>query len=1168
MKSINKKTRTCQDFKQTKIMKQRLLVHLMLLLFSLSAFAGGIVERDINNRKESFFKRNFTHFKLAQRRAVMLKSPELAEELFLSPPPPPALITFTKRVSSGNDDAEERLNNGSVSRGSSDLELGQDNNKPQIVGIRFRDVTIPQGATITNAYIEFTVDETDYSTANFTIHGEDTDDASGFSSSSYNISGRTQTSASVAWNSVPNWDNVNDIYQTPDLSAIVQEIVNRGGWSSGNDMVFLIEGTGERTAESYNGEQNSAPNLVIEYDTGGGGDDIFLEAECGTVGSGFSIYSDGSPSNGAYVVWDSGDQYGTPTNQTEYIRFSVDVTTAGSYKIFARTIATHTGNDSWWVRANGGSWVKYNGITQSGNWGWYQVHDADNGYNPVTFALNAGTNTIDFGRREDCKLDKIFITQTGGAPSGSGDPATNCSGGTNYNIDAVDGQTINTCSGSFFDSGGADANHQNNEDYTVTFCSDDGSNIRFDFTAFNVENHSNCGYDYLRIYDGTSAAAPAIGGKYCGTNSPGTVTASGSCLHFVWHSDGGYTTSGWEADISCVSGGGGSTNYQVNLVDGQTINSCTGSFFDSGGAGANYQNNEDYSVTFCSDNSDQIRFDFIMFDVENHSSCAYDYLSIYNGTTSSAPLIGKYCGTNSPGTVTSSYGCLHFVWHADGGYTTPGFEAAISCVAGGGGGGSCSGIINPGFENGKTGWSDGGGVNVIAGGTEGSNAISLQDDGTWLSQSIPVSGGQTYYLTFDAKAVDNPNWAEVYMVWQDASWNDIRSAIQPIYNSGFESFTMIDKAPSNAAYVTIGGYKEGYVTKTLVIDNFCLAAGPDLGGNNYDLSCGCEDNMLPNPGVEIHDPSLAFNYNIGPNPVERLGYSANNNALPPWTTGLSSPYMFYVDDTGNTVNNPEGDYFVILPGNGDCWLSNLNFGTQLNLVDGEQYIFCFYAASFDVPTNGSGLPTGSANSNQESGIILLEFDFTNSGVQTVAAWQTPSSESWSNLSWRKYSYVFTYSSADPIENFYFTNARSNTGTAIDAVTLSKLDCSATQSSACSAGSIDFERWTNITGSTIGDLITNPDYPNNPDISGKLTSFQGQVNAGNNYGTRVRGYLHPAESGNFRFNVTGDDEVWLYLSSDTTFVNKTKIASVPGWSNWNEHNKYPQQTSATIALTAG
>lgn len=173
--------------------------------------------------------------------------------------------TVSVRVSSDNDDGEERVSNGETDLESSDLELIKDGSHDQIVGMRFRNITIPQGATITNAYIEFETDETGSSTTNLTMRGQDIDDAPTFSDSNNNISNRTKTSASVAWNNVPAWNTVNEKHQTPDLSAIIQEIVNRGGWSSGNDVVIIIEGSGTRTAESHDGEAAAAPLLVIDY---------------------------------------------------------------------------------------------------------------------------------------------------------------------------------------------------------------------------------------------------------------------------------------------------------------------------------------------------------------------------------------------------------------------------------------------------------------------------------------------------------------------------------------------------------------------------------------------------------------------------------------------------------------------------------------------------------------------------------------------------------------------------------------------------------------------------------------------------------------------------------------------------------------------------------------
>ncbi len=180
--------------------------------------------------------------------------------------PPVIAKKVDYQVSRGNDDAEERVSDGNMYLTSSDLELISDGGTAQIVGIRFQNIAIPQGATILSAVIEFETDETNSGATSVTIRGEDIDDAPTFNGSNSNISNRTTTSASVAWNNIPAWNTVSERHLTPDLTSIVQEIVDRTGWSSDNDMVFIITGSGERTAEAYNGEDENAPILRIEFD--------------------------------------------------------------------------------------------------------------------------------------------------------------------------------------------------------------------------------------------------------------------------------------------------------------------------------------------------------------------------------------------------------------------------------------------------------------------------------------------------------------------------------------------------------------------------------------------------------------------------------------------------------------------------------------------------------------------------------------------------------------------------------------------------------------------------------------------------------------------------------------------------------------------------------------
>ena len=178
------------------------------------------------------------------------------------------------RVADGDDDAEERYADGEVNRDSSDLELAYDSNFARdTVGIRFTNVTIEQGTTIQNTYIQFQVDETGSGSVSLTIKGEDIDNASQFEfgDSTYGISSRSTTAESVAW-SPPAWGSTGAAgvdQRTPDISSIIQEIVDRPGWSSGNALVIIITGTGTRTAESYDGNAGAAPLLHVEWDVGG-----------------------------------------------------------------------------------------------------------------------------------------------------------------------------------------------------------------------------------------------------------------------------------------------------------------------------------------------------------------------------------------------------------------------------------------------------------------------------------------------------------------------------------------------------------------------------------------------------------------------------------------------------------------------------------------------------------------------------------------------------------------------------------------------------------------------------------------------------------------------------------------------------------------------------------
>ncbi len=174
----------------------------------------------------------------------------------------------TSRVSEEYDDVEED-SSGAINSGSSDLELIYGDSSDQEIGIRFQNVDIPYGATITDAYIEFECDEATSGATSIVFYGEDADNAAQFDGTSYEVTNKEKTTTSVQWNSMPAWV-VDTKYQSPDLSTIVQEISDRNGWSANNSMVFIVNGSGTRTAESFDGEDTAAPLLIVNYTTGKG----------------------------------------------------------------------------------------------------------------------------------------------------------------------------------------------------------------------------------------------------------------------------------------------------------------------------------------------------------------------------------------------------------------------------------------------------------------------------------------------------------------------------------------------------------------------------------------------------------------------------------------------------------------------------------------------------------------------------------------------------------------------------------------------------------------------------------------------------------------------------------------------------------------------------------
>ena len=193
----------------------------------------------------------------------------------------PVKIDPTWQVGTGTDDAYRRIetdNNWNLT--DINITVGAYNGTYYEYGggMRFTNITIPQGATITEAYLTLRCSNTGQGATNSRISAEDVDDAPTFADNKTTFDTRwaARTTARVDWDAIPDWTLNND-YNSPEIKTVIQEIVDRGGWSSGNDIVIFWDDFEDRSthaerrhhAYAYEGSSTYAPKLIITYGAAG-----------------------------------------------------------------------------------------------------------------------------------------------------------------------------------------------------------------------------------------------------------------------------------------------------------------------------------------------------------------------------------------------------------------------------------------------------------------------------------------------------------------------------------------------------------------------------------------------------------------------------------------------------------------------------------------------------------------------------------------------------------------------------------------------------------------------------------------------------------------------------------------------------------------------------------
>lgn len=167
-------------------------------------------------------------------------------------------------ISDSDDDAEES-EEGDIRLRSRSLKLGEDTGRPS-VGLRFNNIKLERNAKIRSAYIQFTCDAPGNKPTSLIIAAEDSADAEQFDDDDHDLSSRTLTAAEVGWD-VPDWKRAGEAgkpQQTPDLSSLIESVISRSDWQSGNSLAFLFSGSGSRSASAWRDGGRRAARLLVE----------------------------------------------------------------------------------------------------------------------------------------------------------------------------------------------------------------------------------------------------------------------------------------------------------------------------------------------------------------------------------------------------------------------------------------------------------------------------------------------------------------------------------------------------------------------------------------------------------------------------------------------------------------------------------------------------------------------------------------------------------------------------------------------------------------------------------------------------------------------------------------------------------------------------------------
>lgn len=309
------------------------------------------------------------------------------------------------------------------------------------------------------------------------------------------------------------------------------------------------------------------------------------------------------------------------------------------------------------------------------------------------FIIRLTFMTFDLESRRDCNYQNLEVRDSNealmGRFCGSETPPTLTSTGNELRIKYLDEIRANSnsfyavyaaidasrvCGGDFYTESGVitspgypSLSYRNRECEWVLHTAN-GHQIRLNVSVFELESHRDCSLDYLEIRNGAYETSPLIG-KFCGTNIPRVIVSHSNTVYLHFHSNAHTSSSRFQIFYDGATKGCGGT-----------LTALSGSI-KSPNYPEPYGHNAECNWVIRVSKGSVISLTIVRIDIEAHFTCSYDYLEIFDGSSSRSPSKGRFCNNQQiPGPIISSENVLYLKFITDSSQHGDGFHVSYQTI--------------------------------------------------------------------------------------------------------------------------------------------------------------------------------------------------------------------------------------------------------------------------------------------------------------------------------------------------------------------------------------------------------------------------------------------------------------------------------------------------------